>query len=630
MDYPVLDSIKSPEDIKKLTKDQLEILANDIRRFLIRKVGKTGGHLASNLGVVELTIALLLCTDLPKDKIVWDVGHQSYVYKILTGRKDDFDHLREYAGLSGFPKRRESEYDAFNTGHSSTSIAAATGIAAAFELEDSDTAVYAVIGDGSLTGGLALEALNNASKLKRNLTIILNDNNMSIARNVGGLSTYLSNLRAGEKYNGMKLGLAQGLGKIPVVGEKMIRNLKKTKSGLKQLIVPGMFFENMGITYLGPINGHDIDAMVKIIKEASKIDHPVVIHVNTVKGKGYKPAEDNPEKFHGIAPFDPATGELLKKNSSKSYTSFFSEAIVDIASEDEKVIAVTAAMPDGTGLKEFARKFPDRFFDVGIAEEYAVTFAAGMASVGYKPFVAIYSSFLQRAFDQILHDVCIQNLPVVFCIDRAGLVGQDGETHQGTFDISYLSVIPNMNILAPKNSQELKDALHFAAGFNAPLAIRYPRGSADDVALEYREPIIFGKSEGIFLEKDIAIISVGTMINTAVLVRHHLKEKGLNVTLINARFIKPFDERLIDDLLISHKYIITLEENVITGGYGMAVLRHVNNIGSDVRVIPIAIPNMYVEQGDVNIQKRECGIDYESVCKRLDAELLGETDMDKA
>ncbi|MBQ9031711.1 MAG: 1-deoxy-D-xylulose-5-phosphate synthase [Parasporobacterium sp.] len=622
MEFPLLESIKSPEDVKGLSKEQLATLAKEIRKFLVLKVGKSGGHLASNLGAVELTLALLQCTNLPEDKIIWDVGHQSYVYKMLTGRADQFDHLREYGGLSGFPKRRESEYDAFNTGHSSTSLSAGLGLAMASQLEGNDRTVIAVIGDGSLTGGLALEALNYASNLKRNFIIILNDNNMSIAKNVGGLSSYLSGMRAGELYNDMKTGVAGKLSKVPVIGEKLIRQIKKTKSSLKQLIIPGMFFENIGITYLGPFDGHDTESLVKIINEAKNMDHPVVIHVKTKKGKGYKPAEKDPEKFHGIGPFDPATGEVLRKSPKMSYTQHFSQALIQVGETDPKVVAITAAMPDGTGLSQFRDRFPDRFFDVGIAEEHAVTFAAGLAAAGYKPFVAIYSSFLQRAFDEVMHDVCIQNLPVVFCIDRAGLVGQDGETHQGIFDISYLNLIPNMNIIAPKNSIELQDAIRFAADFNAPLAIRYPRGSADDVATEFREPFVFGKSEGIFLEKDIAIISVGTMINTAILVRHRLKEKGLNVTLINARFVKPFDEKLIDDLLVSHKYIITMEENVISGGYGMEVLRHINNVSADVRVIPIAIPNLYVEQGEVSIQKRECRIDVDSICERLEKELL--------
>lgn len=621
MDFPILDTINKPEDLQNLTDEQLCELADEIRRFLVLKVSKTGGHLASNLGVVELTLALLLCTKLPEDKIVWDVGHQSYVYKILTGRRDGFDHLREYGGLSGFPKRRESEYDAFNTGHSSTSISAALGIAEAFEIDHNDATVIAVIGDGSLTGGLAFEALNNASKIKRNLIIILNDNEMSIAKNVGGLSAYLSGLRAGKRYNNLKLRVVDVLERIPKFGDRAIKHIKKTKSSLKQLIVPGIIFEDMGLTYLGPFDGHDIGSLRSIITEAKQIDHPVVIHVKTVKGKGYLPAEQHPDKFHGISPFDPATGELVNKSSGKTYTSYFSDAIVQLAKKDPKVIAITAAMPDGTGLNKFKEHFPKRFFDVGIAEEHAVTFAAGMASVGYKPFVAIYSSFLQRAFDQVMHDVCLQNLPVTFCIDRAGLVGQDGETHQGIFDISYLSTIPNMNIIAPKNGQELADAVNFAAGFNAPLAIRYPRGAAKEVLEEFREPIVFGRSEGIYLEKDIAIISVGSMMTTALEVRSRLKDQGLNVTLINARFIKPIDEKLINDLLADHKVIITLEENVIIGGYGMAVLRHINSINADVKVINIAIPNMYVEQGSPDIQYKECRIDADSICRRLEREL---------
>ena len=621
MDYPILNRINSPDDLKLLSMEELTSLADEIRSFLVEHVSVTGGHLASNLGVVELTIALMLCTSLPDDRIIWDVGHQSYVYKILTGRKDSFSRLRQYAGLSGFPKRRESEYDAFNTGHSSTSLSAALGMATAFQMSNNDHAVIAVIGDGSLTGGLAFEALNNASGLKRNLLIILNDNNMSIAKNVGGLSSSLSGFRAGGRYNELKENVAEKLAKVPKVGEGLIKNIKKTKSSLKQLVVPGMIFENMGITYLGPFDGHDIPAMVKIINEARKIDHPVLIHVKTVKGKGYAPAENDPEKFHGISPFDPETGELLSKNKGKSYTDCFSEALVSAAENNPGIVAITAAMPEGTGLSRFKTAFPDRFFDVGIAEEHAVTFAAGLACAGYKPFVAIYSSFLQRSFDQILHDICIQNLPVTFCIDRAGLVGQDGETHQGIFDISYLSIIPNMNIIAPKNAAELAASIKFAAEFNAPLAIRYPRGTASYTGEEFAEPIILGKSEGIYLETDIAIISVGSMFDTAVNIRKRLKEKGLNVSLINARFVKPFDEKLIDDLLVTHRIIITMEENVIIGGYGMAVLRHINQLNAPIRVIPVALPNMYVEQGDVALQKKECGIDEESIYKRLAAEL---------
>ncbi|MCF0229320.1 MAG: 1-deoxy-D-xylulose-5-phosphate synthase [Parasporobacterium sp.] len=621
MDYPILNTIESPDDLKRLSRDQLDILCEEIRHFLVEKVSRTGGHLASNLGVVELTVALLLCTDLPQDKIVWDVGHQSYVYKILTGRRDEFDHLRQYGGLSGFPKRRESEYDAFNTGHSSTSISAALGLAMSYYMAGDDRTVAAVIGDGSLTGGLAFEALNNASELKRNFIVILNDNDMSIAHNTGGLSAYMSRLRAGKIYNGAKISVADKLIRIPGVGEKLIKSIKKTKSSLKQLVVPDMIFEDMGLTYLGPFDGHNIDTMVRFINEAKKIDHPVVIHVKTKKGKGYGPAERNPEKFHGISAFDPKTGEIISPGKNKTYTEFFSGAIVEAGRENNNIVAITAAMPEGTGLNEFKKQYPERFFDVGIAEAHAVTFAAGLATAGRKPFVAVYSSFLQRAYDEIIHDVCLQNLPVTFCIDRAGLVGQDGETHQGIFDISYLSTIPNMNIIAPKNGTELMDAVRFAADFNAPLAIRYPRGAAEDIFTEFRQPFELGHSEGIFLEKDIAIISVGNMMKTAAAVRERLKAQGLYVSLINARFVKPVDEKLLDDLLADHKCIITMEENVISGSYGMAVLRHLNEIGSDIRVINIALPNIYVEQGDVSVQRSECRIDPDSIYERIIKEL---------
>lgn len=618
----ILDRIQKANDIKQIQPEEYEELAREIRRFLVGKVSKTGGHLASNLGAVELTMALHICLDLPKDKIVWDVGHQSYVHKILTGRKDDFDTLRQYGGLSGFPKRRESEYDTFNTGHSSTSISAALGLVVADEqINGNDSTIVAVIGDGALTGGMAQEAINNASKLKRNFIIIMNDNEMSISQNVGGFSTYLSNARAGNTYIELKSGVQRTLEKIPGAGEKIVRSIKKTKHSIKQLLVPGMLFENLGITYLGPVDGHNTNALIRIINEAKNIDHAVVIHVCTKKGKGYGPAMENPSLFHGIGPFDPRTGLPDSAGKGKTYTDVFADAIIREAEKDEKIIAITAAMADGTGLVKFQEQFPRRFFDVGIAEEHAVTFAAGLAVGGLKPFVAIYSSFLQRAYDQILHDVCIQNLPVTFCIDRAGLVGNDGETHQGTFDISYLSTIPNMNILAPKNAAELDAAITFAASFPAPLAIRYPRGKAYTGLSHFDAPICFGKSEVLYLEKDIAILSVGTMAETAVKVREHLKEKGFNVTLVNARFVKPIDEEMIDSLLSSHRCIITLEENVINGGYGMAVLRYINSLDTDVKVINFAIPNSYVEQGSKAEQLKECGLDQDSIMKKLDVEL---------
>ena len=618
----ILDKIKNANDIKKVDPKDYEELAREIRRFLVEKVSHTGGHLASNLGAVELTMALHLCLDLPKDKIVWDVGHQSYVHKMLTGRKDQFDSLRQYGGLSGFPKRRESEYDAFNTGHSSTSIAAALGLAAADEQQGGDSTIIAVIGDGALTGGLAVEALNNAAKLKRNLIIILNDNEMSISENVGGMSTYLSRMRAGESYIEFKSGVHRTLDKIPAVGPKISRQLHRTKNSIKQFFVPGMLFENIGIKYLGPVDGHNILDLVKLINEAKNFDQAVMIHVKTIKGKGYGPAMKNPELFHGIGSFNMRTGEPNHKSDGTEYSDIFGKAMMHLAEKNDKVVAITAAMAAGTGLNDFRKQYPERFYDVGIAEEFAATFAAGLAVSGMKPFVAIYSSFLQRAYDQIAHDVCIQNLPVTFCIDRAGLVGNDGETHQGIFDISYLSTIPNMNIFAPKNGKELEKALCFASKFHAPLAIRYPKGKAYAGLDDYDEPIVLGKSEMIYKERDIAILAVGSMMENAVKVRELLKEQGKSVSLVNARFIKPIDEELITQLCEDHKTLITMEENVITGSYGMAVLRYINNQKKDVRVINIALPNSNVEQGSRNEQFKECGIDVPSIMKRLEEEDL--------
>lgn len=618
----ILDNIKNANDIKKIDPKDYEELAREIRRFLVEKVSHTGGHLASNLGAVELTMALHLCLDLPKDKIIWDVGHQSYVHKMLTGRKDQFDSLRQYGGLSGFPKRRESEYDAFNTGHSSTSIAAALGLAAADEQQGGDSTIIAVIGDGALTGGLAVEALNNAAKLKRNLIIILNDNEMSISENVGGMSSYLSRMRAGESYIEFKSGVHRTLDKIPAVGPKISRQLHRTKNSIKQFFVPGMLFENIGIKYLGPVDGHNISDLVKLINEAKNFDQAVMIHVKTVKGKGYGPAMKNPELFHGIGSFNMRTGVPDHKSDGTEYSDIFGKAMIHLAEKNDKVVAITAAMAAGTGLNDFRKQFPERFYDVGIAEEFATTFAAGLAVGGMKPFVAIYSSFLQRAYDQIAHDVCIQNLPVTFCIDRAGLVGNDGETHQGIFDISYLSTIPNMNIFAPKNGKELEKALCFASKFHAPLAIRYPKGKAYAGLEEYDEPIVLGKSEMIYKERDIAILAVGSMMENAVKVRELLKEQGKSVSLVNARFIKPIDEELLAQLCENHKTLITMEENVITGSYGMAVLRYINNQKKDVRVINIALPNSNVEQGSRNEQFKECGIDVPSIMKRLEEEDL--------
>ncbi|MGI6072813.1 MAG: 1-deoxy-D-xylulose-5-phosphate synthase [Lachnospiraceae bacterium] len=617
----LLDLINKANDIKKIKTSECEELAREIRRFLIRNVSRTGGHLASNLGVVELTMALHLALDLPGDKIIWDVGHQSYVHKILTGRKDEFTSLRQHGGLSGFPKRRESECDTFNTGHSSTSISAAMGMAQAAKLKGEDSTIVAVIGDGAMTGGMAYEALNNASKLKRNLIIILNDNNMSISENVGGISTYLTSVRAGGKYNDIKLGVVNTLERIPIVGEKMIRNIKKTKDNLKKLVIPGTFFEDMGITYLGPLDGHNVLTMYRIIKESAKLDHPVLIHVCTKKGKGYVHAERNPSKFHGIDAFNPHTGELLAPTGGPTYSSIFAEALIEEARKNKSITAITAAMGEGTGLSAFEKEFPERFSDVGIAEEHAVTFAAGQAAAGLKPFVAIYSSFLQRAYDQIIGDVCIQNLPVTFAVDRAGLVGEDGETHQGLFDLSYMMTIPNMNIFAPSDGKELKAAVKFAADFNGPLAIRYPRGEAHESCEDSYEPIVYGKSRVLHLEKDIAILAVGSMVKVAGLVRERLKEFGRNVTLVDVRFVKPIDEELLNEILENHNTVITMEENVLAGGFGSMMLKLINDKKPSARVLNFAVANSFVEQGSYEIQMKECRLDADSITERLKEEL---------
>ena len=614
----LLDKINNANDIKKIKPSEYDELAKEIRTFLVENVSKTGGHLASNLGVVELTMALHLVMNLPEDKIIWDVGHQSYVHKLLTGRKNDFPTLRTYGGMSGFPKRRESEYDAFNTGHSSTSISAALGMAFASEQLGKNNKIAAVIGDGALTGGLAYEALNNAAKLNRNLVIILNDNEMSISENVGGISSYLSLIRVGDGYNNLKVGVSNTLENIPVVGDHVVKNVKKTKDTIKKSFLHGNLFEDMGISYYGPFNGHNIQLLKKVIGQAFRLDHPVIVHVCTCKGKGYAPAEKHADKFHGIRTFNPKTGRTTGRKTGPSWTKVFSEALIKEAEGDKRITAITAAMADGTGLSGFRKKFPDRFFDVGIAEEHAVTFAAGQAAEGMRPFVAIYSSFLQRAYDQIMHDVCMQSLPVIFCIDRAGLVGGDGETHNGIFDISYLMTIPGMSIAAPKNASELAMMIKFAAKFNAPLAIRYPRGEAYTGLSEFNEPIVYGKSEILYEEKDIAILAVGSMVRTADEVRRRLKKQGRNVSLVNVRFIKPVDEQMLKRISDSHSTIVTIEENAAIGGFGMSVLRLVNNFKSDVRVISFAVPNSYIEQGSQAVQIRECGLDADSIMNRLE------------
>ena len=611
----VLEKINDVNDIKNLSWEELEVLSEEIREFLIEKISITGGHLAPNLGVVELTMALHLSFDLPADKIVWDVGHQAYTHKILTGRKTGFDELRKYGGMSGFPKRKESDCDAFDTGHSSTSISAAMGLVNARDLRGEKHHVIAVIGDGALTGGMAYEALNNASHLKKNFIIVLNDNKMSISENLGGMSKYLNSIRTADAYNGFKSGVEHTL--INIGGQRVAESLKRTKDGIKQWFVPGMLFENMGIKYLGPVDGHDINAMRRVFNEAKRVKGAVIVHVLTKKGCGYEPAEKNPSKFHGTDPFVIETGLPKKKKEKPNYTDVFSTSLCKLAEKNENVVAITAAMPDGTGLKKFASQYPSRFFDVGIAEEHAVTFAAGLAAGGMTPVVAVYSSFLQRAYDQIVHDVCIQNLHVIFAIDRAGLVGSDGETHQGIFDLSFLASIPNLCIMAPKNKQELYAMLKFAVKYDGPIAIRYPRGEAYEGLDAFREKIVYGKAEMLYKEQDIALMAVGSMVKVAEEVRETLKEKGLSCTLINARFVKEFDKEMIGDLAADHKLLVTLEENVVTGGFGERVVDYVASNQIDLSVEKIALPDMYVEHGNVNILYRDAEIDAESVVERI-------------
>ena len=614
----ILEHIEGPWDVKNLSQEERKTLAAEIRQFLIEKISVTGGHLASNLGVVELTIALYLAFDLPKDKVIWDVGHQSYTHKILSGRREMFDELRQYGGMSGFPKRKESPYDSFDTGHSSTSISAGLGIAQGRDLLGEDYAVISVIGDGALTGGMAYEALNNAAHLKKNFIIVLNDNNMSISENVGGMSKYLSGLRSGAGYNELKRQVSETLLRIPVVGSSLVEKISRTKDSIKQLVIPGMLFENMGVTYLGPVDGHDIKALVKTLKEARRMNHAVLVHVLTKKGKGYAPAEKNPSRFHGIDPFDIATGKSLKEKVYPTYTDVFSKEICQLAETEERLVAVTAAMPDGTGLKAFSKRYPDRFFDVGIAEQHAVTSAAGMAAAGLKPVVAVYSSFLQRGFDQVLHDVCIQNLPVVFALDRAGLVGSDGETHQGIFDLSYLSCIPNMSIMAPKNLWELRQELEFAVcHYNGPIAIRYPRGQAYRGLKEFDAPVEYGKGEMLYEGSRIALLAVGSMVSTAEHVREKLKAAGFSCTLANGRFIKPVDYDLADRLAKTHELLVVMEENVLQGGYGLSVKAYVQEHHPEVQVLTIALPDAYVEHGNVSVLREELGIDSDSIIRTM-------------
>lgn len=617
----ILEMINKPNDIKQVDPQEYDRLAQEIREFLIQSISKTGGHLASNLGVVELTMALHLCLDLPKDKIIWDVGHQSYIHKLLTGRKDAFEGLRSLGGISGFPKQRESECDAFDTGHSSTSISAALGYVRARELTGADYKVVAVIGDGSLTGGMAYEALNNAGRLKSNMIIILNDNKMSISENVGGMSKYLNNLRINDNYKDFKEDVESVLNKIPGIGASMIRGMKRSKDSIRQLLIPGGFFEDLGVDYIGPIDGHDMTQMVRAVNAAKRHDKAVLIHVITQKGKGYMPAEDDPPAFHGVGCFDVETGEPVDHGEKSSYTRVFAQCMHTIAKENDRVVAVCAAMPYGTGLYKFSKRFPNKFFDVGIAEEHAVTFAAGLAAGGLKPYVAVYSTFLQRSYDQIVHDVCLQDLPVVFCIDRAGIVGADGETHHGVLDLSYLSSIPNMTVFAPKNKYELFDAVKFSVHFEHPLAIRYPKGEAYGGLKEKRAPIVHGKSELLYKGEKAAILAVGSMVKTAVKVREILLGHGVFVTVVNARFVKPMDTECILELAAGHSLLVTMEENVFSGSFGQQVNSFLMKERVKTEVYNVSVPDGYVEHGSVSALHEMLKLDEkhisEEILKRL-------------
>lgn len=617
----MLEKINKPNDIHKIALADFPELAAEIRQFLIESVSRTGGHLASNLGVVELTMALHNVLDLPQDKIIWDVGHQAYTHKILTGRKDGFVRLRKEGGMSGFPKRSESDCDSFDTGHSSNSISAGLGYVRARDLQGQKNRIVAVIGDGSLTGGMAYEAMNNAAELKTNFIIILNDNNMSISKNVGGISSYLSALRTAEAYTGMKINTTKVLKKIPKVGTAIVDTMRKTKSSIKQLIIPGMFFENMGITYLGPVDGHNMRQMMRLFNEAKRVEGPVIVHVLTEKGRGYTPACVHPDRFHGTGPFDIATGQTLSVKKVPTYTDVFSDTMKILGKEQKKLVGITAAMPDGTGLKEFGKEFPDRLFDVGIAEEHAVSFAAGLALGGMLPVVAIYSSFLQRAVDQILHDVCMQNLHVIFAVDRAGLVGADGETHQGCFDLSYLTMMPNMTVMAPKNQWELAKMLEFAVYTAGPCAIRYPRGSAYQGLAEFNSPIQYGKSEILYRGTETVVLSVGSMTAVCEQVYHELKAKGENPTFVNVRFVKPMDTCLLDELAKDHSLFVTVEENVKNGGFGEHVASYMEACHPEVRVLPIAIWNRFVEHGEVDSLRAKIGLSSADILNAIEQEL---------
>lgn len=619
----ILEKINSPEDVKKLNKAQLEKLSEEIREYIINTVSETGGHLASNLGVVELSVALHKVFDSPKDKIIWDVGHQAYIHKLLTGRKERLKTLRTFGGLSGFPKRSESEHDIFETGHSSTSISAALGIAKARDLSGDDYNVIAVIGDGALTGGMAFEAMNHAGDFPTRLIVVLNDNNMSISDNIGGMANYLSRIRTVPAYFKFKARLETVLKKIPMFGSPIFNSAEKLKNWFKYLLVPGIIFEELGFKYLGPIDGHDIDNLEYVFKRAKSYNgYPVLIHVITTKGKGYEKAENDPSKYHGVNPFDIESGKSKQSSSGngRSYSNIFGDWIAEAAIKDKRITAVTAAMPEGTGLAKFAKLHRSRFFDVGIAEQHAVTFSAGLASGGYKPYFAVYSTFLQRAYDQIVHDVCMQNLPVTFAIDRAGIVGSDGETHHGVFDIAYISHMPNMVMMSPKDGKELEQMLELTRTLNVPCAIRYPRGTEPSYDIKDTE-VVFGKSEIVREGKDAAIIAEGRMVLTASKAAEVLKEKGIDLAVINARFLKPLDEEMLKKTAESYKAIFTIEDGVLAGGMGSSILEFYNKNSINANVNIFAYDDKFITHGEIEELHKFKEMDSESIANKIEAAL---------
>lgn len=617
----MLEQIKHPNDIKSINPKDYRLLAKEIRKFLLLNVSRTGGHLASNLGAVELTMALHLTMDFPKDQLVFDVGHQSYVHKILTGRMEGFKSLRQHGGMSGFPKRTESDCDAFHSGHSSTSIGVALGLAQARDLKGTDETIVAVLGDGALSGGMAYEALNNMARLrekKQKLIVVLNDNKMSISENVGGMSGYLNRVRSKKEYVDFKGNIEKSLMQIPLVGEPIAKGLKKSKDSIKQLFVPGMMFEDMGITYIGPIDGHNVPLLVETFERAKKLDEPIILHVVTKKGKGYKFAEQDPSRFHGVNPFNVRTGKALKSGGGPSYTDIFSETVTALAQEDPEIVAVTAAMPEGTGLSKFRERFPERFFDVGIAEQHAVAFCAGMAAKGLKPVAAVYSTFLQRAYDQLLHDVGIGRLNMLIGVDRSGLVGADGETHQGIFDVTYLSSIPNFTVMAPINGKELKEMVTCALKeFDGPVAVKYSRGSASNLFEEQYTPLKKGK--GCILKQglDIALIPLGNMMEEGILVYEELIKDGYTPTLVNPRFVKPLDEELICSLMDGHRLIVTMEEGVLNGGFGQQVTQILTEHDYKGRIRNIGIDDRFVEHGSVGELRKMLGLDSASMTHKI-------------